>query len=91
MENILIYDFIWNRIKEHQYKSFYQKRGGEFKYHISENTIYFDRTNWFLPRKDIEEALKRVPLKTTSEVNDLQAPSYIYAILMDERISGKLW
>ena len=91
MENILIYDFIWNRITEHQHETFHQKKGEEFKYCVNKNTISFDRVDWLLSRTEIEKALKRVPLRTTSDVNDLQAPSYIYAILMDERISGKLW
>ena len=91
MDNINMYDFIWKRIIENQGKPFHQIKGNEFHYEVSGNTIIPDKVNRKIPRSDIEKALKLVPFVSTTVLNRLQAPSYIYAILMDERISGKLW
>ena len=53
--------------------------------------IDLQTTNWSIPKKDIVSALSYCPLDNTAVVQHLNAPSYIYAILMDARICGKLW
>ena len=82
---------IWNRIKAHEGETFTQIRGGEFTYEVSGNTVIPDRTNRMFPRSQFEEAFTLVPLKNTVPLQHLQGPSYIFAIMMDDRIRKSDW
>lgn len=82
---------VWSRIEQHQGEVFTQIRGGEFTYAVDGRNLKLDRTNWFIRRADIEQALDLVPLRNTVVVSHLNAPSYIYAILMDGRIRQQDW
>lgn len=84
-------DEVWSRIVTHAGDSFRQIRGGEFTYAVEGGHLVLSRTNHALPRSHIEEALKLVPLSNTVVVQHLRAPSYIFAILMDERIRRGDW
>lgn len=81
---------VWSRIESRARELFHQKRGGEFTYAVSGSSLVPDRMNRVLPRSDFER-LQRVPLDDPGQVQDLQGPSYIYAILMDQRIRGEDW
>ena len=85
------FDAIWNRIKSHEGEPFTQIRGGEFTYEVVGNMVIPDRTNQNFPRVQFEEALALVPLKNTTPVQHLRGPSYIYAIMMDDRIRQSDW
>ena len=67
------------------------RRGAPFTYAVTGGSLRPSRTNRVLPRSHFEKALERVPLKDTTVVQDLQGPSFIYAILMDERIRTGEW
>lgn len=82
---------IWSRIESHAGERFQQKRGGEFTYAVSGSSLTTDRANRNLPRSDFEEALHLVPLDGPGQVQHLQGPSFVYAILMDERIRQSDW
>lgn len=82
---------VWSRIEQHEGEVFIQIRGGEFTYAVDGRSLILDRTRWFVRRADIEEALDLVPLPNTTAVQHLHAPSYIFAILMDDRISAGEW
>lgn len=84
-------DKIWNRIIENEGFEFRQIRGGIFSYRINANSILLDRTNRAISKSEFKKALRYVPLKNTVSVQHLQAPSYIYAILMDPRIRKDDW
>jgi len=84
-------DEIWSRVKSFEGEVFHQKKGGEFTYEVREDKLLLSRTDWFIYKKHLEEALGLVPLKNTVPVQHLYAPSYIYAILMDERIRRDDW
>lgn len=84
-------DAVWKRIAENAGKEFRQIRGKAFSYSVTENTAYLDCTNRSFSKKTIESALEFVPLKNTTPIQHLQAPSYLYAILMDDRIRYSLW
>ncbi|WP_079491640.1 hypothetical protein [Maledivibacter halophilus] len=58
----------------------------QFKYQIINNSIVLDRTNRSISKNEIEKALAFVALENTVPLQHLQAPSYIYAILIDDRI-----
>lgn len=80
-------DDVWARIERHQGELFRQKRGGEFTYRIAYGAVLPDRTNRQLPRSHFEKAFERLPVEGPGELQDLQGPSYLYAILTDSRIA----
>ncbi len=87
----MMIQLVWQRIKDHEGEIFYQKRGGEFTYTVKGNTLHLSRTNRSVSRPTFEKALRYVPLENTVPIQKLQAPSYLYAILMDKRIKMSDW
>ncbi len=84
-------DELWARINSFKGKVFHQVRGGEFTYTIERDYLQLSRTNQAISKNELKKALELVPLKNTTPVQHLRAPSYIYAILMDERIRKDDW
>jgi hypothetical protein len=84
-------NLIWERIVLHQGMMFHKIRGEPFTYNVQGNVIALNSTNQNIPKSEINRALYRMPLDSTQAVQDLRAPSYIYAILMDNRIRGNEW
>ena len=82
---------VWRRIERHAGEAFRQKSGGEFRYEIHGNGLVPDRTNRRISRGDFEKALQLVPFESTTVLQHLQGPSYIYAVLMDARIRLDDW
>lgn len=83
------FDSVWNRIEKYSGQVFRQIRGGEFTYIVKSGALVADRTSQQIPRS--ERAFKLVPLDGTSSVQSLRGPSYIYAVLMDQRIRQRDW
>jgi len=83
-------EYVWSLIKKHRGEKFYQIRGGEFAYEVKGNCVIPGRTNVKISKTGFDEAVKLLPLPNTVPVHHLRGPSYIYAILMDERIFGEL-
>ncbi|MGA2531041.1 MAG: hypothetical protein ABSG36_18015 [Acidimicrobiales bacterium] len=79
---------LWARIYAQQGEVFYQKRGQPFTYSVISTSLLPSTTNRMLPRSQSEEALGRLPVSGPGELNDLQGPSYLYAILTDPRAVG---
>jgi hypothetical protein len=84
-------NIVWSRIKAHVGQTFHQIRGGAFTYEVLSDHVRPDRTNHQIPKSHFEKALAYVPLINTVPVQHLRGPSYIYAILMDERIRQGNW
>ena len=84
-------DNLWERITQCEGQAFYQIRGGEFTYQVKGNVLTLSRTNRSISKNTINEALQFVPLENTVPLQHLQAPSYLFAILMDERIRRTDW
>jgi hypothetical protein len=82
------FDHIWDRIKAHAGEPFHQVKGSEFRYAIVSGAVVPDRTNRNLPRRHFERAWERRPLTGPGQLQDLQGPSYLFAILSDSRIRG---
>jgi hypothetical protein len=82
---------IWGRIELHAGEVFRQIRGGEFTYQALAGHIKPDRTEWQLPKSHFEKAMEFVPMENTVPIQHLQGPSYIFAILMDDRIRQDDW
>jgi len=77
---------IWRRIKLHAGEQFKQILGGVFTYKVKDEHVIPDRTPQRIPRSHFQKALNLVPLHSTVPIQGLRGPSYIYAILMDQRI-----
>ncbi len=88
---MVTFDTIWARIDSHAGERFVQIRGGEFTYEVASGYVVPDRTNRRLPKSNFEEVFGLVPLKNTVQIQHLQGPSYIYAILMDKRVRENDW
>jgi hypothetical protein len=84
-------DEVWKRVIENEGQIFRQIRGGEFSYKVKGNILYLSRTSRSVSKGTFNDALKFVPLSNTVPVQHLQAPSYLFAILMDERIRKNDW
>ena len=69
---------------ENEGNEFTQIRGQPFTYKVEGNHIVPSTTNQNIPIKHILEGYKRNP-ETTTEVNDLRGPSYISALINDQR------
>lgn len=63
---------------------FNQIRGQSFTYQVKGNYIIPSTTDYNIPIKDILEGYNRKPIDTT-ELQDLRGPSYVYAIVNDNR------
>ncbi|MCL2675360.1 MAG: hypothetical protein FWE84_02055, partial [Firmicutes bacterium] len=79
---------VWRRILEHEWVIFYLPDGGEFAYVAGNDYLSIVRSNYRLPRADIEKALTLYPFKNTVPLQHLRYPAYLFAILTDERIVG---
>lgn len=84
-------DDVWPRIRALAGQEFTQKGGKPFTYRAGDNYVDLATTNRNISRTAFARALDRVPLDGPSAVNDLSAPSYIYGILMDERVRRSDW
>ncbi|KAI3349982.1 hypothetical protein [Clostridium botulinum] len=82
---------LWKRIKECEGEVFQKIKGGKFTYTVNGNLIILSSTNRLVSKSTFKKALNMVPLKNTVPVQNLQAPSYLYAILMDDRIKKNEW
>lgn len=78
----------WEGIVSLAGEVFHTKTGKAFTYQISGNAVALLNTNRNLPRAHIERALGRMPLDGPGQLQDLQGPSYIFAIITDPRVSG---
>ena len=87
----LPFDVVWGRIVEHAGEAFHQTKGGLFHYAIQGNTVLLDRVRQRITRALLEEAYGLCPLRDTTPVQHLRAPSFLYAILMDPRIRKLDW
>jgi len=79
-------ELIWKRICDNEGAIFQQIRGKEFTYEVKGNYIKLSATNYNIAKSTFQKALEFVPLENTKPIQHLSAPSYLFAILMDEKI-----
>lgn len=77
---------MWARVQDHAGETFQTVRGKEFRYSATDSGIDMLTTNRVLPRRDFEAAFARMPVSGPGALQDLQGPSYVYAILTDPRV-----
>ena len=83
---------IWKLIVSHEGEEFRTITNLPFTYRINGNTLCPSRTAYNIGKSDFATAYDLVPLQNPGEITELvRGPSYVYAILQDERISKKRW
>ncbi len=86
---------VWQRIGRHQGEEFRTARQLPVTFRIEGNGIWFFRDGKRIERKatraQVEEAISRCPLRSTSEIKDLIDYPYLFAVLSDRRIREKSW
>lgn len=81
------FERVWARIEANAGQEFRQKRGKVFTYSVYGGCVVPSTTNRLLPRSDFAKAFDRQPLGGPGQIQDLQGPSYIWAILTDTRVA----
>ena len=85
------FDEVWRRIIAHATEEFRQVRGGVFTYLVDGNVVIPDRTDYQFARSEFIKAYERMPVSGPGALQDLRGPSYLFAILMDDRIRRDQW
>jgi hypothetical protein len=89
--SVMNIDEVWVRIEAHQGEEFRQIRGQWFRYVVKGSYLTPSTTRQNIPRSAFEQALSLVPLQNTVPIQHLRGPSYIFAVLMDDRIRRADW
>jgi hypothetical protein len=79
-------DRVWACIEGNAGQEFRLKQGKSLTYRVYGGAVVPSTVNRNLPRGDFAKALERQPLTGHGALQDLQGPSYIWAILTDARI-----
>jgi hypothetical protein len=86
---------VWLRIRSHQGEEFHTATSLPFTYEVEGLGIWFfrqgRRINRKLARIQVETAISRCPLNSTTEIKDLMDYAYLYGLLMDRRIRSEAW
>lgn len=86
---------VWRRIESHQGEEFHTARGYPLTYKVEGAGIWFfrkgRRINRKLTRSQVEVAISRCPLTSTTEIKDLMDYPYLFALLRDPRIRSEAW
>jgi hypothetical protein len=80
------FDDVWSRIVSLDGATFHQKSGKSFSYTARSGCVVPNTTNRLLPRSHFAEAYRRLPTSGPGALQDLQGPSYLWAILTDPRV-----
>ena len=88
-------EIVWRRIESRQGEEFRTARGLPFTYRVEGAGIWFSRDgrriNRKLTRTQVDVAISRCPLTTTTEIRDLMDYAYLFALLRDPRIRSEAW
>lgn len=86
------FEEIWNRIVENAGESFFTKTGKPFTYEIVRNMFIPSRTEYAISKADIRKAYNLLPISGPGQISQIvRGPSYLWAVLHDERISKGVW
>jgi hypothetical protein len=88
-------EMVWQRITHHEGEEFHTATGLPFTYAMEGSGIWFfregRRINRKLTRTQVDQAIARCPLASTTEVKDLMDYAYLFGLLMDARIRAQAW
>jgi len=79
-------DVVWNRIIKCEGAVFHQLRGKPYTYEIVGDALIPLGINQNISKSEFENALVFLPLSNTTKVQHLPGPSYLYSVLMHERV-----
>jgi hypothetical protein len=86
---------VWHRIKSHQGEEFRTATQLPFTYEVEGAGMWLFRNgrriNRKLSRTQVDKAITRCPLTSTTEIKDLMDYPYLFALLMDGRIRREAW
>jgi hypothetical protein len=82
---------VLRRIEQHQGEVFRQKKGKEFTYEMRARTLHLSTTKQNVGPGNVEKAVELMPSDKIPMPNKLRASSYLYGILMDDRIRNGLY
>jgi len=86
------FEEIWSRITVHAGETFHTKTGLKFTYKIKGSGFYPSRTNYRISKTDFRTAYRMVPIDGPGAINEIvRGPSYVWAVLHDQRISVGKW
>lgn len=81
------FENIWNNIIKNEGNEFSLIRGKKFTYVIKRECLIPSTTNYALSKKDFLKAIPYLPLENTKPIQNIcRGPSYVFSILMDNRI-----
>lgn len=81
------FDAVWGRIAALEGQTFHQKTGKPFRYRVVGSSVAPSTTSRQLARSQFARAYERRPLRGPRQLQDLQGPSYLFAILTDSRVA----
>ncbi len=85
----------WQRVIEHQGAEFRTASGLAVTHVVDGTGVWFfrdgQRVNRRLSRAQFDEAVRRCPLRKTTDINDLIDYPYLFALLTDARVRGNDW
>ena len=88
-------ELAWRQIEAHQGEEFKTATGLPFTYAVEGTGIWFfrggRRINRKLTRGQVNKAIARCPLTSTTEIKDLMDYPYLFALLVDKRIRREAW
>ena len=86
---------VWRRIENHQGEQFKTATKLPFTYAVEGTGIWFFRNGKRIERKlsrtQVDKAIARCPLASTTEIKDLMDYAYLFGLLMDARIRRHAW
>jgi hypothetical protein len=87
---------VWQRVVAHQGEEFHTRTGKGFTYRVDgESGLWFyrdgRRINKRLWKGHLEKAVFRCPLDRPTDIADCYDSSYLFGLLMDDRIRGTDW
>lgn len=86
------FDKIWSEIRSLEGERFYTVTNQPFTYEFHEDYIIINKpSSPKIYKGNFEKAVKIMPLQSVSHIKNLvRGPSYVYALLTDKRIVGKV-
>ena len=86
------FEAIWKRIVENAVERFFTKTGKPFTYKIAKNMFIPSRTEYAISKGDVRKAYEQMPISGPGQISQIvRGPSYLWAVLNDERITGGEW
>jgi hypothetical protein len=84
------FERVWRSITTHAGEGFRTVKGLPFCYRLAGDSVWIERDgraiNRVLAKSEFQKAWKRLPVSGPGELQDLQGPSYVFAILNDPRV-----